>query len=130
MAGRRCAEWRFPTPKQQRIEDTAMKIAKAQRRREVVDDSEAWWASVLEDPRAVTPTPAATRPLGEIRSTLLRVGCERCGRAVEIRRDDAIARFGADAKPRWWESQQSMRPSPPCSSSTTLTRALRRPKLP
>jgi hypothetical protein len=53
-------------------------------------------AAVLDDPRAVTPT--ATRALGEIRSTLLRVGCERCGRAVEIRRDDAIARFGADAK--------------------------------
>ena len=43
-------------------------------------------------------TETGPRPLGGIRSDLVRVGCERYGRAVEIRRDDAIARFGADAK--------------------------------
>jgi hypothetical protein len=98
MAGRRPADWRFPTPKQQKAEDTAKKIAEAQRRREVVDDKESWWAAVLSDPRAVTSAPVPTRTLGEIQSDLLRVACKRCGRAVEIRRDDAIARFGADAK--------------------------------
>jgi hypothetical protein len=67
-----------------------------QRRRAAVDDKDSWWQAVLSDPRAVTSTPA--RPLGEIRAAVLRVGCERCGRAVEIRRDDAIAKFGADAK--------------------------------
>jgi hypothetical protein len=54
---------------------------------------------VLSDPRAVTSTPASARTLGEIKSDLLRVACESCFRRVEIRRDDAIAKFGADA--RW-----------------------------
>jgi hypothetical protein len=99
MAGRRPADWRFPTPKQQRIEDTAKKIAEAQRRREAVDDKESRWEAVLSDPRSMRSRPAPTRLLGEIQAAVLRVGCERCGRVVEIRRDDAISKFGADA--RW-----------------------------
>jgi hypothetical protein len=43
------ADWRFPAPKQQRIEDAAKKIAEAQRRRAVADDEDAWWAAVLRD---------------------------------------------------------------------------------
>jgi hypothetical protein len=98
MAGRRPADWRFPTPKQQKAEDTAKLMAEAQRRRAAGDDKDAWWQAVLSDPRAVTSTPTPARLLGEIQAAVLRVGCERCGRAVEIRRDDVIAKFGADAK--------------------------------
>lgn len=49
MAGRRAADWRFPTQKQQRIEETARRIAEAQRRRISADDEEAWWAAVLRE---------------------------------------------------------------------------------
>lgn len=79
-------------------EDTAKLIAEAQRRREVVSEEDAWWAAVLSDPR-VTSTPAPGRTLGEMQAAILDVGSERCGWAVEIRRDDAIARCGSDA--RW-----------------------------
>lgn len=95
MAWRRPADWRFPTEKQQRIEDTAKKIAEAQRRREVVDEKESWWDAVLSDPRAVTSTPAPARTLGEIQAAILRISCDRCGRTVEIRRDNATARFAS-----------------------------------
>ncbi|MCK1616394.1 hypothetical protein IVA96_06920 [Bradyrhizobium sp. 159] len=49
MAGRRCAEWRFPTAKQQRVEETARRLADAQRRRVSVDDDEAWWQAVIRE---------------------------------------------------------------------------------
>jgi hypothetical protein len=87
-------------------EDTAKLIAEAQRRREVVSEEDAWWAAVLSDPRAVTSTPAPGRTLGEMQAAILGVGCERCGRAVEIRRDDAIARCGSDA--RWRQVGQRL----------------------
>jgi len=62
MAGRRCAEWRFPTAKQQRVEETARRVAAAQRHVSV-DDEEAWWQSVLSDPRAETRKPIGSRTL-------------------------------------------------------------------
>ncbi|MGY3356266.1 hypothetical protein ACVWZK_002929 [Bradyrhizobium sp. GM0.4] len=80
MAGRRPADWRFPTQKQQRIEDTAKKIADAQRQREGRTDQDAWWDAVLRDPRAETTRPSPARTLGGIRSELLRVECLRCFR--------------------------------------------------
>lgn len=42
MAGRRAADWRFPTPKQAKAEETARRLAEAQRRRAGVTDEEAW----------------------------------------------------------------------------------------
>lgn len=97
MAGRRCADWRFPTPKQQRIEETARRLAEAQRARVSVDDSEAWWQSVLSDPRASTTRPAPARRLGEIETAKLRVECLRCFKVVEELRRDLVARWGPDA---------------------------------
>jgi hypothetical protein len=82
MAGRRAADWRFPTPKQQKAEETARRIAEAQRRRVSADDEEAWWASVLADPRAETRKPYASRTLAEIRSSVLRIECLKCFRVV------------------------------------------------
>lgn len=94
MAGRRCAEWRFPTAKQAKAEETARRLAEAQRQRVRVDDEEAWWAAVLDDPRAAArPTPLQSKSLGEIRQQRLRVACFKCFRVVEITRDDAIARY-------------------------------------
>ena len=93
MAGRRCAEWRFPTPKQQRIEETARRLAENQRRRAGVDDEDAWWASVLSDPRAETSRPRADRTLAEIRSSELKVSCLKCFRGVAISREEALQRY-------------------------------------
>lgn len=94
MAGRRCAEWRFPTPKQQRVEETARRLAENQRRGVSVDDEEAWWAAVLDDSRAAAPVrPLASKALREIRQQTLRVACLKCFRAVEISHEEALRRY-------------------------------------
>ncbi|OSJ32569.1 hypothetical protein BSZ19_18640 [Bradyrhizobium japonicum] len=93
MAGRRCADWRFPTPKQARIEETARRLAEAQRGRVSVDDKEAWWASVLADPRAETRKPIASRTIEEIRDSELRVECLKCFRVVAITREEALRSY-------------------------------------
>ena len=93
MAGRRAADWRFPTVKQQKAEETARRLAELQRRRDGVTDEDAWWASVLSDPRAVTSRPRADRTLAEIRSSDLRVECLKCFRTVEITRAEALQRY-------------------------------------
>jgi hypothetical protein len=38
-----------------------------------------------------------SRWLGEFPSNVVRIDCERCGRAGSYRRDGLVARFGADA---------------------------------
>ena len=38
-----------------------------------MDDEEAWWQSVLSDPRAETRKPFGSRRLAEIRASVLRV---------------------------------------------------------
>ena len=68
MAGRRPAEWRLPTEKQQKAEATARRLTEAQRLRDQVSEHDAWWASMLADPRAVTARPSPSRKLGEIQS--------------------------------------------------------------
>ena len=93
MAGRRPADWRFPTPEQQKAEETARRLAAAQRGRVSVDDKEAWWASVLADPRAETRKPYAASSLAEIRASELRVECLKCFRVVAITREEALRRY-------------------------------------
>jgi hypothetical protein len=92
MASRRPADWRFPTPKQAKAEETASDAAAVPR-----TDEDDWWDAVLSDPRAVTSTPSPARTLGEIRSDLLRVECLRCFRIVEIQRLDAVRLYGPHA---------------------------------
>ncbi|WP_247401519.1 MULTISPECIES: hypothetical protein [unclassified Bradyrhizobium] len=92
MAGRRAADWRFPTPKQAKAEETARRLAEAQRRRAGVTDEDAWWAAVLADPRAETRRPRADRTLAEIRATELRVECLKCFRVVSITHAEALQR--------------------------------------
>jgi hypothetical protein len=100
MAGRRPAEWRFPTEKQRRAEDTARRLLEAQQQRDQVSEHDCWWASVLADPRAVTARPSPSLTLSEIQSDHLRISCSRCSKIVEIERRDAIDRYGAGATSR------------------------------
>jgi hypothetical protein len=58
-----------------------------------------YWQALLDDPRAETrpvPSEAALR-LSQISHHLLRVGCRRCGRTVEIQKADAARLYGRDA---------------------------------
>lgn len=93
MAGRRAADWRFPTPRQQRAEETARRLADAQRARVSADDSEAWWASVLSDPRAATMRPSPAKTLARFRRRSFAVECQRCFWVVEELRRDLVARW-------------------------------------
>ncbi len=97
MAGRRPAEWRFPSEKQQKAEATARRL-RAQAPSPT--DEECWWASVLADPRAATTRPSPSRRLGEIQSDQLRISCSRCPKASRSSAatrsiDMAPARHGA-----------------------------------
>ncbi|MEH2612951.1 hypothetical protein [Bradyrhizobium sp. AZCC 1693] len=60
-----------------------------------------YWQALLDDPRAgAQPGPGASaRPqrLSQIPQHLLRVGCRRCRRIVEIQKADAIRLYGQDA---------------------------------
>src|SRR3954452_17660283 len=94
MAGRRAADWRFPTPKQARAEETARRMAESQRRRAGVTDEDACWAAVLAGPRAETRRPRAARTLADIRSTELRVECLKCFRTVTLTGVEALQRYG------------------------------------
>jgi hypothetical protein len=105
MASRRPADWRFPTEKQRRAEETARLIRRdpeppTNPSPPVTDDTDpGWWDAVLADQRAAGPPrlPIQARRLAEIPREILRVECLRCFRAVEIRRDDAVRLYGPHA---------------------------------
>ena len=61
-----------------------------------------YWQSLLDDPRAAGPRAAsdpsaAALRLDQISQHILRVGCRRCGRIVEIQKADAARLYGPDA---------------------------------
>ena len=59
-----------------------------------------YWQAVLDGAAAdrAPPSPSIrTQRLSEIQRHLLRVGCRRCGRTVEIQKFDAVRLAGADA---------------------------------
>ena len=59
---------------------------------------EAFWESVLRDPRDRTvDMPIRQRRLAEIPRHLLRVWCRRCDRTVEIQTADAVRLYGPHA---------------------------------
>ncbi len=114
MAGRRCADWRFPTPKQAKAEETARLMRAAGEgvnqpdaaRTSRIDDPSPdaslppeYWDAILGDPRAAGRPwlPVSQMRLSEIPRELLRVECLRCFRAVEIQRLDAIRLYGPHA---------------------------------
>jgi hypothetical protein len=58
-----------------------------------------YWESVLNDPRAdARPDRSGasirTQRLSEISKHILRVGCRRCGRTVEIQKADGVRLYG------------------------------------
>lgn len=85
------AYWRMPSPKQ--LEKLAPQASSSR------SDDDAWWESVLNDPRAygAPRLPIQQRRLSEIPRDVLRVGCARCGRTVEIKTSDAIRLAGPHA---------------------------------
>lgn len=61
-----------------------------------------YWQALLDDPRADAVNPGSPASggalrLDEIPQHLLRVGCRRCGRTVEIQKADAARLYGPDA---------------------------------
>jgi hypothetical protein len=129
MAGRRCADWRFPTPKQAKAEETARRMREAAAdvrnsgpepvsdpsslhqplRTPRIDDPgpdsalpAEYWDAVLRDPRAAGRPwlPVSQMRLSEIPRELLRVECLRCFRTVEIQRLDAVKLYGPHATGR------------------------------
>ncbi len=55
-----------------------------------------YWQALLDDPRAESrsgPSGGALR-LSQIPQHILRVGCRRCGRVVEIQKVDAVRLYG------------------------------------
>ena len=101
----RPASWRMPTPRQMEKLAAAAVNRQACATRPVGPADEMppeYWQAVLEDPRADTgsrpPGPSIrTQRLAEIQQHVLRVGCRRCGRTVEIQKADAIRLAGAQA---------------------------------
>lgn len=58
-----------------------------------------YWQSLLDDPHAEArpASPGAALRLNQIPLHILRVGCRRCARVVEIQKVDAARLYGADA---------------------------------
>nr|WP_092252856.1 hypothetical protein [Bradyrhizobium sp. Rc3b] len=97
------AGWRFPTMKQmQKLRPppaTDPKGAPAPPLGPADDLPSEYWGALLDDPRAeAKPGPSgAALPLSQIARHLLRVGCRRCCRTVEIQKVDAVRLYGRDA---------------------------------
>jgi len=98
MASRRPADWRFPTPKQARAEETARRMRDAAAPATTRTDEECWWD-------AFRRTRAPRRPGRRRRGRSARSGprsyasnaCAASG-SWEIARADAMRLHGADAQ--------------------------------
>ncbi|SDK11320.1 hypothetical protein SAMN05216338_108910 [Bradyrhizobium sp. Rc2d] len=91
----------MPTPKQ--METMAAVVAgNAPQKPGLAPDADLpaeYWQALLNDPRAEArsaPSGGALR-LSQIPKHILRVGCRRCARIVEIQKVDAIRLYGRDA---------------------------------
>ncbi|OKO83239.1 hypothetical protein AC630_11700 [Bradyrhizobium sp. AS23.2] len=99
----RPASWRFPTVKQMQKLASSIGIDQKTpptRPLEPADDLPVeYWRALLDDPRAETKPapPGGALRLDQISQHLLRVGCHRCGRTVEIQKVDAAHLYGANA---------------------------------
>lgn len=97
----RPASWRMPTPKQ--MDKMAALVGKKVSQKPGLapdaDLPEEYWRALLDDPRAEArsgPSEAALR-LDQIPRHLLRVGCRRCARIVEVQKVDAVRLYGREA---------------------------------
>lgn len=117
MANRRPADWRFPTERQARAEDTARNIHRAAQARLPVDPTppslppvgpadpmpDSYWESILTDPRAeATRPPPSSNPrrLSDARRETIRFECLRCFCIVEVTVSDGIKLYGGQAPTR------------------------------
>jgi hypothetical protein len=100
----RPASWRMPNPKQ--MEKLAAAVGREPREAPTPGPGDPmppeYWETVLRDPRAeASPEqpspPIRTLRLLEIHQHVLRVGCRRCGRTVEIQKADAVRLAGPQA---------------------------------
>jgi hypothetical protein len=100
----RPASWHMPTLKQ--MEKMAPAVGRtAQAARGLAPDEDLppeYWQALLADPRVDAsspgPGPAGVRTrLSQIPQHILRVGCRRCARTVEIQKADAARLYGPDA---------------------------------
>ena len=100
----RPASWWMPTRKQ--MEKMAANVGrKASPARGLPPDADLppeYWQAILNDVRADAgrPGPGATGSLLQLRRIpqhILRVGCRRCGRTVDIQKADAARLYGPDA---------------------------------
>jgi hypothetical protein len=92
----------MPTPTQ--MEQMAAAVGrKSPRVRGLAPDEDLppeYWQALLDDPRADASSPgpgAAGVRLSQIPQHILRVGCRRCARTVEIQKADAARLYGPDA---------------------------------
>lgn len=94
----------MPTPKQ--MQKTAALVGKNVPQKPGLAPTDdlppEYWRAILDDARAdgadsrVSQSERSLR-LDQIPKHLLRVGCRRCGRTVEIQKVDAIRLYGPDA---------------------------------
>lgn len=97
----RPASWRMPTPKQMDKIATlgGRNVPQKPGLAPDADLPPEYWQALLDDPRA-DARPAkfeAALRLDQIPQHLLRVGCRRCARIVEIQKVDAARLYGPDA---------------------------------
>ena len=89
----------MPTPKQ--MEKLAAEVGRGPMAPVAAPDAplpEAYWDSVLKDPRAdANVAQMRQRKLVEIQRHVLRISCRRCERIVEIQTVDAIRLYGGNA---------------------------------
>jgi hypothetical protein len=98
----RPASWRMPTAKQMEKMAAALdsKAPPTSALAPDVDLPAEYWQALLEDASADIRSPGssiAALQLSEISQHLLRVGCRRCSRTVEIQKVDAIRLYGQRA---------------------------------
>ncbi|MBR1030305.1 hypothetical protein JQ584_26310 [Bradyrhizobium liaoningense] len=100
----RPASWRMPTPKQMRkmAHDIGRRTSPVRGLAPDDDLPPEYWHALLEDAgadrdQAGPGVAGRALRLRQIPQPLLRVGCRRCGRTVEIQKVDAVRLYGPDA---------------------------------
>lgn len=108
----RPASWRMPTPRQ--MEKMARHLGRKRSGAALAPTDDLppeYWQALLDDHRADGTKPGSggagrSLRLDNIPKHLLRVGCRRCGRMVEIQKVDAVRMYGRDAV--WWDVGQRL----------------------
>ena len=97
----RPASWRMPTPKQMEKMTAAVRRSRLPAPGLAPNDDlpPEYWQALLDDPRVETKPghSAGALRLFQLPHHVLRLGCSRCGRLLEIQKVDATRLYGADA---------------------------------